>query len=131
MTNSSERARQPELDYPEPHRNGQSAKGVWDSKDRRRYRRHRVNAAALLIARGKEHDCVIEDLAIGGLKVSVDADLSTHTLVKFKHPIAGTLKGKVLRTAAGMAIIKINTDQSAAAYILDLVCRDIDQRPNS
>lgn len=131
MTNASEQARQPELDYPESGRNGHPAKGVWDSKDRRHYRRHKINAPALLIARGKEHDCVIEDLAIGGLKVKVDADLASHTLVKFKHPVAGILKGKVLRTAAGTAIIKINTDKNSAAYILDLICQDNDQRPHS
>ncbi|NQV21444.1 MAG: PilZ domain-containing protein, partial [Rhodospirillales bacterium] len=106
-------------------------KGVWDSKDRRQYRRHRINAPALMVAEGEEHDCMIEDLAIGGLKVTVDAELSIHTLVKFKDDVAGTLKGKVLRTAAGTAIIKTKTDKDAAAYILDLICREIDRAPSA
>lgn len=131
MMNSGQPTRQTELDYPAPRRNGHPTKGVWDSKDRRQYRRHRINAPALLVAEGEEHDCMIEDLAIGGLKVTVDAELSIHTLVKFKDDVAGTLKGKVLRTAAGTAIIKIKTDKDAAAYILDLICREIDHAPSA
>jgi len=78
-----------------------------------------------MIANGEAHDCVIEDLAVGGLRVSVDADLPAHTLVKFEDAVAGTLKGKVLRTTPGHAIIKISTDKAASAYIVDLICQEV------
>ena len=125
MTEYSRQARQTELDYSAPGRAGEGAKGVWDSKDRRQYRRHQVKADAVLIANGRAHDCVIEDLAAGGLRVSVDAELPVHTLVKFEDSDAGTLKGKVLRTSSGCAIIKISADTNSAAYIVDLICREV------
>ena len=85
----------------------------------------------LLIANGASHPCVIEDLAIGGLRVSIATELPTHTLVKFEDPVAGTLKGKVLRASPGSAVIKINHDRCSAAYMLDLICGRTTPKANS
>lgn len=131
MTEYGRQIRQTELDYSVPSRHGDEGKGVWDSKDRRQYRRHQVKAAAVMIANGQAHDCIIEDLAIGGLRVTVDADLPAHTLVKFEDAVAGTLRGKVLRTSPGCAIVKINADTNSAAYIVDLICRQVDDKRHS
>jgi hypothetical protein len=122
MTDTQYRGRQAELDYRAERSIDTSVKGVWDSKDRRQFRRHPLAANSILVANGNRYPCVIEDIAIGGLRVSVDAVLPIHTLVKFEDEDAGTLKGKVLRATPGSAVIRISADKGSAAYILDLIC---------
>jgi hypothetical protein len=122
MTNADHRTLQTELDYKVQNPKILPVKGVWDSKDKRQFRRHPLAAETILIANGKRFPCVIEDIAIGGLRVKVDAALPIHTLVKFEDELAGILKGKVLRNNSGTTVIKINNNKCSAAYMLDLMC---------
>jgi hypothetical protein len=122
MTNTDHRALQTELNYKVQNPKILPVKGVWDSKDRRQFRRHPLAAETILIANGKRFPCVIEDIAIGGLRVKVDAALPIHTLVKFEDGLTGVLKGKVLRNNSGTTVIKINDNKGSAAYMLDLMC---------
>jgi len=89
--------------------------GLSSKDERRQFERYPVASPIEVTVDGKAHNCIIENVSVGGLRLEPPVDTEPGAELTIKHPASGlNLNGSLIGNDTGGSRISFNSSEAGA-----------------